>query len=276
MANTSISYSPPSLRNLVQIICGAGSEETVLECARVPQILGARIILVYGIWPPELSLIEAKKRNVVLPAPSDKLCAAVEIAKKHKWDVIELDTYAYNGVQYNLALEYIERMKIPCEHIWFTDADECIDPDNLRSLLADIAIAKKAGVEQVRFRYKTEILPNWKSFSYGGQEQGNYGVLWGGLLKLGRLNGFDGNYHFPVQVPYLSTNVPLLHLHNFRKRAAKRVFGESWRGGGSVIDFSNSPVLYHSQYTEHLRKRYEKFECEIQTNDSYTGRYFVT
>ena len=39
------------MKNLIQIICGAGGAETIEECVRVPESLGATIIVVYALWP---------------------------------------------------------------------------------------------------------------------------------------------------------------------------------------------------------------------------------
>ena len=92
------------MKNLVQIICGCAAAETIEECARVPLMLGATIIVVHGIWPridhPTDELTQySSPENWVLP--THQVDDVKQIALKNGWHFIQMDKFAYNGEQYN-------------------------------------------------------------------------------------------------------------------------------------------------------------------------------
>ena len=129
------------MKNLVQIICGCAAAETIEECARVPRSLGAEIIVVHGVWP-RLDHPTDEPTKYGNPAlwigPTQHLDNVAELAKSNGWHFIQMEDYAYNGTQYNVAMQYIADQKIPCEYVWFVDADECIDPLDLPKFLNEV------------------------------------------------------------------------------------------------------------------------------------------
>ena len=82
---------------------------------------------------------------------------------------------------------------------------------------------------------------------------------------------FDGNFHFEQPVRYGITSVPLLHLHHFRKNAAKRIFDGVWQGGGLAVNVSQCDPLYESAYTDQLRERYPAFHVADDDASFYLG-----
>lgn len=157
------------MKNLVQIICGCAAAETIEECARVPLMLGATIIVVHGIWPridhPTDELTQySSPENWVLP--THQVDDVKQIALKNGWHFIQMDKFAYNGEQYNVALDYIKSNHLPCDYLWFVDADECIDPANIDLLLSEINLFEKNGIKSVRFHKRIEIIGDWHHFTY--------------------------------------------------------------------------------------------------------------
>ena len=106
------------MKNLVQIICGCAAAETIEECARVPQLLGAEIIVVHGIWPRLDHPSEPATKygdSAAWVSPLHQMDNVQDIAREHGWHFIQMPDFAYNGVQYNTALQYIQQKGIPCE-----------------------------------------------------------------------------------------------------------------------------------------------------------------
>lgn len=259
--------------NLVQIICGAGGAETIEECARVTERLGGTIIVVYALWPqyeyPNGDPNFARTADLV--APDHRLDDVESIARAKGWHFLPMNKFAFNGEQYNFALDYIEGNGIPCDHLWFVDSDECIDIGNAKLMVDTVARARAAGVEQLRFSRKIEILPGWKQCELDNVIGGNYGVVWGEAVKVRRETFFDGNFYFKSPVSCLATTIPLLHLHAFRRNASVRIDDGKWRGGGLEIDISQAPDLYDSEYTRFLKTRFTQFHTERGHIDSYLG-----
>lgn len=252
------------MNNLVQIICGCAGAETIEECARVPSMLGATIIVVHGLWPqinyPGEDAVFGDTRRWL--SPTSQPDNVQEIAESHGWHFIQLDHYAFNGEQYNVALDYIRANEIPCDHIWFVDSDECIDPARIPLLLAEVAQAKELGASQLRFQHRTEIVPGWKGFSYN-VAQGNFGIVWGKALQLQRETYFDGNFTFKGDVVFAGSSIPLLHLHHFRKNAADRIIDGCWIGGGMKVNLeTDTTPLEDTDYIQHLKTRYATFYLE--------------
>jgi len=261
------------MKNLVQIICGCSAAETIEECARVPVSLGAEVIVVHGIWPRiDHPTDEPSKYgdSSAWISPQHHIDNVQAIAAVKGWHFIQMQDYAYNGTQYNIALEYIALNAIPCDYIWFVDSDECIDPAQTNTLLAEVELFRSKGVHSVRFHKRLEIVPDWKAFSYD-ITGGNYGIVMGDALTLRRKTHFDGNFHFETPIPFGITSVPLLHLHHFRKNAAKRITDGIWNGGGLFVEVAKAPDLYDSAYTRHLKARYSEFHVDAGEFSSYLG-----
>lgn len=262
------------MKNLVQIICGCAAAETIEECARIPESLGATVIVIHAIWPridhpTGEKLIYSDSENWL--GPLDQLDNVENIAKNKGWHFIQMHDYAYNGKQYNLALDYIKSRKIPCDAIWFVDSDECIDPRDTDTLLKEIELFRSHGIESVRFHKRKEILPGYREFTYD-VTGGNYGIVFGDLLSVQRKTHFDGNFFFERQAPYAITSVPLLHLHHFRKNAARRITNGIWYGAGLEVEISKLPHLYSSSYTNFLIEKYPEFHIEDANKPtSYLG-----
>lgn len=261
------------MKNLIQIICGAGGAETIEECARLPESLGATIIVVYALWPqydyPNGDPNFAKTSDLV--DPDFKLDDVESIARSKGWHYLKMDKFAFNGEQYNYALDYIEANEMSCEHIWFVDSDECIDPIYASIIDAQVEEAKNLGVQQLRFTKRIEVLPDWKQLELNNIVTGNYGLLWGDALKIRRETFFDGNFHFKSEVKFAHTNIPLIHLHHFRNNAANRITNGKWLGAGLEIDITDAPELYDSQFTRSLRQKFNRFYHNRSNFDSYLG-----
>ena len=261
------------MKNLVQIICGCGSAETIEECARVPTILDATIIVVYGIWPrldhpTEIDPLKGDSSKWLTPV--SQVDNVMEICNRNNWIFLQMDNFSYNGAQYNRALNFILENNIPCDHIWFVDGDECIDQENIDHVLLDVEEMKRQGFDSLRFKNRIEILPGWKCFRYN-VTGGNYGICTGAALKLRRKEFFDGNFFFESEIPFATTEVPLLHLHHFRRNAAKRIFNNSWHGGGIVQNLDACQQLYDSEYTKLLRSKFKAFFVSDSEDSFYLG-----
>jgi len=260
------------MKNLVQIINGCAAAETIEECARVPQMLGATVVVVHGLWPkydypnsdPNFAEMAARRK------PTDHIDNVVEIVRKNNWHFIQMEEFAYNGRQYNLALKYLREKEIPFDHVWFVDADECIDPYNVPTLLSEIEALKGMNIDSIRFRVRAEIVPGWRMFGYDIL-QGNYGIVWGAGLLAEREEYFDGNFKFRTPVSFGASSVPLLHLHHFRKNASNRIINGFWHGGGAVIDLATAQPVYASPYIDHIKQRYPEFHVDREGPDSYIG-----
>lgn len=262
------------MENLVQIICGAGGQETIEECARVPESLGATIIVVYGLWPqydyPNGDINFAQTSNLV--EPTFNIDDVESIARKRGWHYLRMNKFAFNGEQYNLALDYIQQKRIKCDHIWFTDSDECIDPEHLKPLLDFILLCKSQGLQQVRFDINVEILPEWKYIVTGPIWHGNRGILWGDALKVTREINFDGNYNFTSDVKFVITTVPLFHLHHFRRNCAQRIRNGFWFGGGKSYSISEADFLPNTTHINYLKNKFKNgFYKNLFEIDSYLG-----
>lgn len=262
------------MKNLVQIICGAGGLETIEECARVPESLGATVIVVYALWPqydyPNGNPDFAKTSDLV--NPNFDIDDIESIAKQRGWHYIRMDKFAFNGEQYNTALKYIKEKNIPCEHIWFVDSDECLDPDDVGALSAHIDQCKSASLEQIRFNVKIEILPEWKFVVAQPVSHGNYGILWGKALNIERETYFDGNYQFKEEVKFGVTNIPLFHLHNIRKNCAQRIVGDIYSSGGIEHSIKAADFLPDILYVQYLKNKYgNSFYKNFSSVDSYLG-----
>lgn len=264
-----------NMENLVQIICGCAGADTIEECARVPQELGATIIVVHGIWPYIKYFTDkdpsAQAKNIT--RPDFQIDNVKEIAEKNNWHFIQMSTFEYNGIQYNKALDYITKNNIPCDHIWFVDSDECIDPVFAPFLLEDIEKVKQANGNQLRFRNRIEILPEWK-YIQTSIEIGNEGIVWGDALYQTRQNGFDGNWRFANfrDLRYGNTRVPLYHLHNLSKHGANRIKGNIYESGKLKVDIDNvNHYIKETEYTNYLKQKYTKFYTDREGEDSYIG-----
>lgn len=265
------------MNNLVQIICGCAGEDTIEECARVPTILGAEIVVVHGIWPciRYFQGKEDKYRHAEnwIP-PTHHVDNVKEIAKKHNWHFIQMEDYAYNGIQYNKALDYIEEKGMPCENIWFVDSDECIDPIHTNFLQYDVALAKEKGTTHIRFWDRVEIMPEWK-FLRTSIEIGNEGIVWGEGLKARRKDGFDGNWKFQkssIGHKYVKTNIPLLHLHNMSKNSADRIQNGIYHSGSLKINLDKLKTgLPETEYIKMLKGKYKTFYTDRKGKESYIG-----
>ncbi len=259
------------MKNLVQIICGCGAAETIEECARVPQALGATIIVVHGIWPrlnhPNSDAANDYSDPSRWVSPTHQIDDVAAIAKRNGWHFIQMDKFAFNGEQYNVALAYIRQHNIACDTIWFVDSDECIDPADTPALLAEVELFRQHGIGSVRFHKRTEIVRDWRGFSYD-ITGGNYGIVMGAALQLERETYFDGNFFFKTPISYGLTSVPLLHLHHFRKNAASRVHDGIWEGGGMKVDLSTVPALPETDYIRQLKAKYQDFHED-------TGEYYL-
>jgi hypothetical protein len=260
------------MKNLVQIICGCAAAETIEECARVPQMLGATVIVVHGLWPkydyPTSDPNFADMSSLV--TPTTRIDNVAQIAEENGWHFLQMQKFAYNGEQYNAALGYIRDHGIPCEHIWFVDADNLIDPEHLSILLQDVELLKQNGISSLRFQNLLEIVPGWRTFTYNVLA-GNFGIVWGDALGVEREEYFDGNFRFKSEVSFVGTNVPLLHLHHFRKNAADRIWDGCWHGGGMTVNLETASPIYSSPYIQHLREKYPQFHVERGGQDSYVG-----
>ncbi|MFA6014051.1 MAG: hypothetical protein WC742_03215 [Gallionellaceae bacterium] len=260
------------MHKLIQIICGAGGAETIEECARVPESLGATIIVIYALWPqydyPNGDPNFAKTSDLV--DHNFKLDDVESIAKKKGWHYVRMDKFAFNGEQYNFALDYIKNNGLECEHIWFVDSDECIDPVYSQAICDQVVEAKRMGLEQIRFAKRIEVLPGWRQIELNNILSGNYGILWGEALKVRRETFFDGNFHFKSNVNFAQTSIPLIHLHHFRLNAANRIVNGKWCGGGLEVDITSASVLYDSPYIQLLKEKFTHFYAQ-RSADSYLG-----
>ena len=261
------------MKNLIQIISGCGSAETIEECARVPVSLGATVIVVYGIWPRidhptgELTKYSDPSKWV---NPTYQVDDVQAIAQRNGWHFIQMDKFAYNGEQYNTALDYIESRQMACDAIWYVDADECIDPAQTDTLLNEIAFFRNNGVRSVRFHKRVEIVEDWKGFTYD-ITGGNYGIVLDEATRLRRETYFDGNFFFKNPISYGITSVPLLHLHHFRENAANRITNGIWQGGGLEIDITRLDPVPETAYISALKAKYPHFHHRDTNSDSYLG-----
>ena len=261
------------LKNLVQIINGCGGAETIEECAYLPMQLGAVVIVVDAIWPKYLypNGDENYAKTMDLVPPDFQLEDLKSICDKHGWHYLKMDDYAYNGTQYNYALDYIEKYSIPCDHIFFIDSDETLDPMYKDVWLSHIQECKNNNLSQLRFSRTVEILPEWKIVTVDTRVGGNYSILWGNALKVRREEYFDGNYHFKSPVSFGVTQVPLYHLHHFRKNAYRRIENGIFQTGGVEYDIKKAPNIHDSDYIQHLKEKYKnKFQVNNQ-GGSYLG-----
>lgn len=263
------------LNNLVQIINGCGGAETIEECAYLPMQLGATIIVVDAFWPqylyPNGDPNYAKTSDLI--TPQFKIEDLASICARNNWHYLKMDKFAFNGEQYNYALDYIKKEAIPCEHIYFVDSDECLDPMYADLWIGHINECKKNNLAQLRFKNTIEILPGWKSLVVDDRAGGSYGILWGDALEVRREEFFDGNFYFQQPVPFGITSIPLYHLHHFRKNSVSRIQDGIFSAGGKGYDIRNAPDIQETEYIKRLKAKYQNdFHTEgFRKGDSYLG-----
>ena len=260
------------LRNLIQIITGCGCEDTIEEAAYWTLINNGLVIVVDALWPtltypdPDAQI---QQTHVLIP-PNERFEDINRILKRHslfdRFFYIRADDYMYNGTQYNLALDFIQKHNLPCEHILFHDGDEALDPIYTDLVLSHIQTAKDRGTSQLRFMSTIEILPGWKGLTVNDRLGGNFGFVWGKHLFTRRLNHFDGNFVFEIDVPFMITQVPLYHLHHFRRNALRRIShdGTQFSSGGITYDISNQPAMNETPYVKRIKEIY-KNDFQVQS-----------
>jgi len=236
--------------------------------------MGATIIVVDAIWPqyvyPNGDPKYAQTADLV---PADFHVEDLKsICDRNGWHYLKMDQFAFNGAQYNYALDYIEEKSIPCDHIFFIDSDEALDPLYKDVWLSHIEECKKHNLSQLRFTRTVEILPGWKIVIVDSRVGGNYSILWGDALKVRREEYFDGNFHFKSPVAFGMTQVPLYHLHHFRKNAMKRIENGVFDTGGVAYDIANAPDIHESEYITRLKEKFgDRFQVDNQSRHSYLG-----
>jgi hypothetical protein len=263
------------LKNIIQIINGCGGAETIEECAYLPMQLGATIIVVDAIWPqyqyPNGDPNYAKSADLM--KPDYRYEDLQSISDRNGWHYLKMDKFAFNGEQYNYALDYIKNEGMPCEYIYFIDSDECLDPVYLNIWLSHIDQCKKQNLNQLRFNKTLEILPGWKTVEVDERWVGSYGIVWGDALEVRREEYFDGNFYFKSPVPFGVTEAPLYHLHHFRKNAARRITDGFFDTGGKAYRIADAPDIIMTAYTKSLKDKFgDRFQLESQSLGSYMGK----
>jgi len=263
------------INNLVQIVNGCGSTETLVECVSWGRQFNSTIIVVDAIWP-----------RLTYPKPDDfgpglhtkdidpafRFENLKEICDENNFHYIKLDKFAFNGEQYNVALDYISSNNINCDHILFYDSDETLDPYFNPYIFQEIEKAKKNGKNQLRFMSTIEILPGWKMLRVDDRVGGNFGFVWGEAINIRREEFFDGNFVFKTPVEFDVTGIPLYHLHHFRKNGLRRINGDIFSAGGISYSILNCPEAVDTEYILHLKSKYKNnFALNLQTEASYLG-----
>lgn len=236
--------------------------------------MGATIIVVDAIWPqyryPNGDPNYAKSADLV--KPDYRFEDLKSICDRNGWHYLKMDEFAFNGAQYNYALDYIERQAIPCEYIYFIDSDECLDPVYMDVWISHIEQCKGHNLSQLRFNKTLEIVPGWKGLEVDGRVGGSYGIVWGEALRVKREEFFDGNFHFKSPVAFGVTEVPLYHLHHFRKNAARRINDGVFDTGGKAYRIADAPDMPNTDYVLRLKGKYgDGFQVDSQSVGSYMG-----
>lgn len=262
------------MENLVQIVNGCGSLETLVECVSWGRQFNSVVVVVDAIWPrldyPDKDA--APGEHYFRVNPSYRFEDLYSLCKDNGYHYLKMDKFAYNGEQYNFALDYLEKNSIDTKHILFFDGDETLDPNFNENIAHEIFKAKQEGKEQLRFSSTIEILPGWKMLRVDGRTAGNFGFVWGNSIKIRREEYFDGNFIFKSPVPYNVTGIPLYHLHHLRKNATLRIFNNKFHGGGIEYDISNCPSIPDTSYIVHLKNNFKNgFPIDLQHPNNYLG-----